>query len=47
MKARPNRRYQVSILQVVDVDQSDLAIEYLEARWKRKLLTREHGLNEN
>ena len=47
MKARPNRRYQVSILQVVDVDQSDLVIEHLEARWKRKLLTREHGLNKN
>ena len=47
MKARPGRRYQVSILQVVDVDQSDQGIEQLEARWKRKLLSREFGLNLN
>lgn len=47
MRARPGRRYQVCILQVVDVDQADLAIEQLEARWKRKLLTRDHGLNRN
>lgn len=47
MKARRARTYQVSILQVVDVDQSDMAIEQLEARWKRKLLTREFGLNLN
>jgi hypothetical protein len=47
MKERPGRNYQVSILQVVDVDQSDLGIEQLEARWKKKLLTREFGLNLN
>jgi hypothetical protein len=47
MRARRGRSYQVCILQVVDTDQSDLAIEELEARWKRKLLTREHGLNLN
>lgn len=47
MRARPGRSYQVSILQVVDVDQSDHGIEQLEARWKRKLLTREFGLNLN
>ena len=47
MKARKGRTYQVAILQVVDVDQSDQAIEQLEARWKRKLLTKEFGLNLN
>jgi hypothetical protein len=47
MRARPGRSYRVSILQVVDVDQSDQGIEQLEARWKRKLLTREFGLNLN
>jgi hypothetical protein len=47
MRARPGRSYQVSILQVVDIDQSDQRIEQLEARWKRKLLTREFGLNLN
>lgn len=47
MRARPGRTYQVRILQVVDVDQSDQGIEQLDARWKRKLLTREFGLNLN
>lgn len=47
MRERPGRRYQVCILQVVDVEQTDRGIEQLEARWKRKLLTREHGLNKN
>jgi hypothetical protein len=48
MKARPGRHYQVSILQVVDIEQSDQTIEQLEARWKRKLLSRSPlGLNLN
>lgn len=47
MRDRRGRRYQVCILQAVDVEQSDRALEQLEARWKRKLLTREHGLNMN
>jgi hypothetical protein len=47
MKERSGRRYQVCILQVVDAEQTDRTIEQLEARWKRKLMTREHGLNKN
>jgi hypothetical protein len=47
LKHRPGARYQVSILQVVDGQLPDHGIEEIESWWKRKLMTREHGLNRN
>jgi hypothetical protein len=38
------RPYQVSVLEIVN---SDTDIESLEAAWKRRLLSREFGLNKN
>jgi hypothetical protein len=40
-------RYQVGLLQVVDLSLPDHSIEEIESWWKRKLMTREHGLNGN
>lgn len=42
-----SRRYQVSVLEVVDDNTPDETIEQIESRWKNKLLTREFGLNRN
>ena len=41
------RRYQVSVLEVVDQNTPDEAIEQIESWWKGKLLTRRFGLNRN
>lgn len=41
------RRYQVSVLEVVDASIPDVTIEQIEASWKTKLLSRAFGLNEN
>jgi hypothetical protein len=41
------RRYQVSVLEVVDDNTQDETIEQIESYWKRKLLTKEFGLNDN
>lgn len=46
--ARKGRRnYQVSVLEVVDENTPDDAIERIESYWKNKLLTRPFGLNRN
>jgi hypothetical protein len=47
LRRRKAARYQVGILQVVDMAFPDHRIEEIEAWWKRKLLTREFGLNRN
>jgi hypothetical protein len=47
LKNRHGARYQVSILQIVDDQLPDYGIEEIESWWKRKLMTREHGLNRN
>jgi hypothetical protein len=44
LKRRPGARYQVGVLQVVDESLPDHSIEQIETWWKRKLMTREHGL---
>jgi hypothetical protein len=41
------RRYQVSVLEMVDDHTPDEAIEQIESYWKNKLLTRRFGLNRN
>lgn len=41
------RRYQVSVLEVVDENTPDGTIEQIESYWKNKLLTRTFGLNVN
>ncbi len=41
------RNYQVSVLEVVDENTPDDTIEQIESYWKRKLLSREFGLNRN
>ncbi len=41
------RRYQVSVLEVVDENTPDATIEQIESFWKNKLLTRSFGLNVN
>ncbi|TIC86385.1 GIY-YIG nuclease family protein [Nocardioides sp. GY 10127] len=41
------RRYQVSVLEVVDENTPDTTIEQIESYWKNKLLTRTFGLNVN
>lgn len=41
------RRYQVSVLEVVDENTLDDTIEQIEAHWKNKLLSRTFGLNDN
>lgn len=46
--ARKGRRnYQVSVLEVVDENTPDDAIERIESYWKNKLLSRPFGLNRN
>jgi hypothetical protein len=47
LKHRKEARYQVGVLQVVDLSLPDHSIEEIESWWKRKLMTREHGLNRN
>jgi hypothetical protein len=44
LKRRGHGSYQVTVLEVVN---SDTGIERIEAAWKKKLLSREFGLNEN
>ena len=41
------RRYQVSVLEVVDENTPDETIEQIESQWKNKLLSRRFGLNRN
>ena len=41
------RRYQVSVLEVVDENIPDNTIEQIESHWKNKLLSRRFGLNRN
>ena len=41
------RRYQVSVLEVVDENTPDATIEQIESHWKNKLLSRTFGLNIN
>lgn len=41
------RRYQVSVLEVVDENTPDATIEQIESYWKNKLLSRTFGLNVN
>ncbi|MCL8026012.1 GIY-YIG nuclease family protein [Nocardioides bruguierae] len=41
------RRYQVSVLEVVDENTPDTTIEQIESFWKNKLLSRIFGLNVN
>ena len=41
------RRYQVSVLEVVDENTPDATIEQIESYWKYKLLSRTFGLNVN
>ena len=46
--ARDGRRsYQVSVLEVVDENTPDDTVEQIESYWKKKLLSREFGLNRN
>jgi hypothetical protein len=47
LSARGRRRYQVTILQIVEPTTPDQRIEEIESVWKQKLLTREFGLNQN
>lgn len=47
LRRRKGARYQVGILQVVDLAFPDHRIEEIEGWWKQKLLTREFGLNRN
>lgn len=47
LRHRKNRRYRLSVLEVVDMGFPDARIEQTEAAWKTKLMTREFGLNRN
>jgi hypothetical protein len=47
LRRRKGARYQVGVLEVVNLALPDRRIEEIEAGWKRKLLTREFGLNRN
>jgi len=47
LRRRKGARYQVSVLEVVNTALPTHRIEEIEAWWKRKLLTREFGLNKN
>jgi hypothetical protein len=47
LKNRKDAQYQTGVLQVVDLALPDHSIEEIESWWKRKLMTREHGLNRN
>jgi hypothetical protein len=46
LKLRNGARYQLSVLQIVPASQ-EYRIEEFESLWKRKLLSRERGLNRN
>lgn len=47
LRRRKGARYQVGVLEIVNLALPDRRIEEIEAWWKRKLLTREFGLNRN
>lgn len=47
LKNRKGAQYQIGVLQVVDTSFPDHRIEEIEGWWKRKLMSREHGLNRN
>ena len=47
LKNRKGAEYQVGVLQIVDLSLPDHSIEEVEGWWKRKLMSREHGLNRN
>jgi hypothetical protein len=47
LRRRKAARYQVGVLEIVNLALPDRRIEEIEAWWKRKLLTREFGLNRN
>jgi hypothetical protein len=47
LRARGPRKYQVTVLAIVDMTTPDQRIEEIESAWKQKLLTREFGLNRN
>jgi hypothetical protein len=47
LKRRNGARYQVGVLEVVNQSLPDHRIEEIESWWKRKLMSREHGLNRN
>lgn len=47
LRRHTGARYQIGILQVVDLAFPDHRIEQIEAWWKHKLLSREFGLNQN
>jgi hypothetical protein len=47
LKNRKGAEYQIGVLQVVDLSLPDHSIEEIEGWWKRKLMSREHGLNRN
>ena len=44
LRARGRKQYRVTVLEVVN---SDEGIEEVESAWKRKLMSREFGLNRN
>ena len=47
LKHRRGAQYQIGVLQVVDTSFPDYRIEEIEGWWKRKLMSRELGLNRN
>jgi hypothetical protein len=47
LKLHKGARYQIGVLQAVDLSLPDHSIEEIEGWWKRKLMSREHGLNRN
>ncbi len=47
LRRRKGARYQVGVLEVVNLALPDRRIEEIEAWWKHKLLSREFGLNRN
>ena len=44
LKHRGKKPYQVTVLEVVN---SDIGIEAVEEAWKKRLMSREFGLNKN
>jgi hypothetical protein len=47
LRRRKGARYQIGVLEVVNLALPDRRAEEIEAGWKHKLLTREFGLNRN
>ena len=47
LKLSKGARYQIGVLQIVDLSLPDHSIEEIGGWWKRKLMSREHGLNRN